>query len=104
MKKFEDGYVMISVEERAMLVNLILKELRIENGYTQQQVAEIIGKSQREIWRYEQPGYKVSPEILIWLSEVYHSSLDCIFGYVNDPVKTKAIQKLENLQIKDTWI
>lgn len=91
-------------EERAMLVNLMIKHLRHEHGLTQRKLGELIGVSQREVWRYEKPGYKVSPETLIKISSVYNCSMDVLFGNTQHPAKFKAIEELKELKISDTWI
>lgn len=64
-----------------------LKQLRIENGLTQGEVAEVLGITQREYWRIEQEGYKIPPIRLWYLAIFYNVSLDYIFGIIQEKRK-----------------
>lgn len=91
------GGFMENFEKRAMLVNLMIKHLRQNRKLTQKQLGDLIGVSQRVIWRYEQPGYKVSPETLIKLCYVFGCSMTVIFGYTQHPAKFEALKEMEEL-------
>ena len=60
-----------------------LKELRKEHGLTQTDLANILGISQREYWRYEQEGYSVNLSMLALIAIFYNVSLDWISGWHN---------------------
>ena len=62
-------------------VNSRIKQLRQENGLTQCDLANMLGVSQREYWRYEQEGYSVNIMTLAQIAVFYNVSLDWISGY-----------------------
>lgn len=62
-------------------VNKRIKELRIENGLTQNDVANALDISQKEYWRYEQIGYNPNILRLAFLALFYNVSLDWISGF-----------------------
>ena len=62
-----------------------LRELRVENRYSQQQIAEMCGSTQATIGRYEQGLVDVSLDKLFWYAETFEVSLDYIFGRTDDP-------------------
>ena len=64
------------------VLNGNLKNLRIENGLTQDEVAKVLNISQREYWRIEQEGYKIPPIRLWYLAIFYNVSLDYLFGII----------------------
>lgn len=84
----------MNTQERSMLLNFMIKHLRINKHWTQEQLGLKIGCSQREIWRYEKPGYKVSPQVLIKLSDTFNVSLDVLFGNTTNTSVFKAKQEL----------
>lgn len=88
----------MTLEERALFLNLMIKHLRLDRSLTQEQLAKKIGCTQREIWRYEQPGYKVSPKVLIKLSFAFGCSMDVLFGNTQHPAKFKALEEFKNLK------
>ena len=57
-----------------------LKELRKQNGLTQQQLADRIGVTKSVISFYELRERTPSPEVLIKLSYVFHVSTDHLLG------------------------
>ena len=57
-----------------------LKELRIQNGMTQQQLATQIGVSKSVVSYYELQERIPSPEILIKLASIFHVSSDYLLG------------------------
>lgn len=55
-----------------------LKELRIQNHMTQQEVAKELNVSQATYWGYEKGTYQPSNDMLIALSKLFHTSIDDI--------------------------
>ena len=62
-----------------------LRELRVENRYSQQQIAEMCGSTQATIGRYEQGLVDVSLDKLLWYAETFEVSLDYIYGRTDNP-------------------
>ena len=62
-----------------------LRELRVENRYSQQQIAEMCGSTQATIGRYEQGLVDVALDKLFWYAETFEVSLDYLFGRTDDP-------------------
>lgn len=62
-----------------------LKKLRVDNRYSQQQIAQMCGSTQATIGRYEQGIVDVSLGKLFWYAETFKVSLDYIFGRTDDP-------------------
>ncbi len=60
-------------------IGVKLKELRLENGWTQQQVADKIGVSRVNYTRYELNASEPDFEILLKLADLFDVSLDYIF-------------------------
>ena len=94
----------MSVEERTLFLNLMIKHLRLSLGWTQTQLAERLRRSQTEVWRYETPGYKVSPKVLIELSDVFGCSMDVLFGNTQHSAKLQALEEFKTLKVSKTWI
>ncbi len=62
-----------------------IRDLREDHDLTQRQVAERLGMSQPQYFRYEQ-GYRDIPtDILLALAELYQTSTDYILGRTDDP-------------------
>ncbi len=62
-----------------------IRDLREDQDLTQRQVAERLGMSQPQYFRYEQ-GYRDIPtDILLALAELYQTSTDYILGRTDDP-------------------
>lgn len=62
-----------------------IRDLREDHDLTQRQVAEYLGMSQPQYFRYEQ-GYRDIPtDVLLALAELYHTSTDYILGRTDDP-------------------
>jgi transcriptional regulator with XRE-family HTH domain len=74
----------------------ILKELRTQEGMTQQQLADRIGVTKSVISYYELQERIPSPAILVKLSAIFRVSTDFLLGIKND----HSIN-LENLDEKD---
>lgn len=58
----------------------IMKSLRIDNDYTQQQIAEILDTSQTMYARYERGASELPIRHLIALSKFYGVSTDYLLG------------------------
>ena len=57
-----------------------LKELRINSGLTQKQLAERLGVTKSVISFYEQRERTPSPDILIKLATIFHCTTDYLLG------------------------
>ena len=57
-----------------------LKELRIENGYTQQGLAELLNIKQQSYIRYEYGTGEPSLNTLIMLAQIFHVTTDYLLG------------------------
>ena len=57
-----------------------LKELRLENGYTQQKVAEIIGIKQQSYARYEADTGEPSLQTVVKIARLYGVASDYLLG------------------------
>ena len=67
-----------------LCLNDRIKQLRLNNGLTQCELAKVLNITQRDYWRIEKTGYKVSPMRLFHIAFFYNVSLDYIFGLIND--------------------
>lgn len=67
------------------IIGARLREMRVANRYSQQQIAEMCGSTQATIGRYEQGLVDVSLDKLFWYAETFQVSLDYIFGRTDDP-------------------
>lgn len=61
-------------------LNSNIKKLRLENGLTQSDVANVLNISQREYWRLEQEGFNPNFSRLALLALFYNVSLDWLSG------------------------
>jgi transcriptional regulator with XRE-family HTH domain len=61
-----------------------LKELREDNDYTQKEIGNLLGISQRGYAHYENGDYDISGEFLIKLALFYKVSTDYILELTND--------------------
>ncbi len=70
-----------------------IRDLREDHDLTQRQVAEHLGMSQPQYFRYEQ-GYRDIPtDILLALAKLYQTSTDYILGNTDDPAPRKSKSK-----------
>lgn len=66
-----------------------IRELREDHDLTQRHLAAKLNMTQTQYFRYEQ-GYRDIPtDILIALSQMYHTSTDYILGLTDNPGKPK---------------
>ena len=61
-------------------IGLLLKQLRNENGMTQEQLGEKLGVSNKTISRWETGNYMPPVDCLNMLSDIYHISINEILG------------------------
>lgn len=82
-----------------------LRAIRIQNGLTQKQIAQIINSTNKNVWAYEN-GIATPPvEILKAYAESFDVSVDYLLGRTDDPdalivrnydLKTREQQLIEN--------
>ena len=65
-------------------MKLRLKELRIENGLKQKDVAEHLCVTQQAVAYYENSVSKPDPETLVKLADYFHVSVDYLLGREDD--------------------
>ncbi|MCR4905523.1 MAG: helix-turn-helix domain-containing protein [Clostridiales bacterium] len=63
-----------------------LKKLRLDTGLTQKQLADKLGVTKSVVSYYEQQERNPSPEILVQLSRIFHTSTDFLLGLDNKKV------------------
>ena len=61
-----------------------IRALREDNDYTQRQIGELLGMSQRGYSHYENGDYDMTGEILINLAKYYNTSVDYLLGITNE--------------------
>lgn len=74
----------------------ILKELRLQAGLTQKDLAAKIGVTKSVVSYYELAERSPSPEVLIKLANIFHVSTDYLLG-----IKTKPAPVLDMTGLKD---
>jgi transcriptional regulator with XRE-family HTH domain len=62
-----------------------LKQLREQNNWTQQELAERVNMSQRAISNYENNTRDLNTDLIIKLSKLFHCTTDYFLGLVDDP-------------------
>ncbi len=75
-----------------------LKELRLQAGMTQKQLADRIWVSKAAIGNYELSDRKPSPEIIVKLAKVFHVSTDYLLG-IEEKVHTIDVAGLTDEEI-----
>lgn len=75
-----------------------LKELRINQKYTQEQLAKKLNKTKSTISCYESGQKQPSLQTLIEIAKIFHTSLDNLLGL--DKKKTIVIDDLSSAQIE----
>lgn len=83
-----------------------LKELRIQAGISQQQLADVIGVSQQSINKYE--NHNIEPDIrtLVALADYFETSVDYLIGHTDiihiiEPVAQFDLNMQESALIMD---
>jgi len=90
-------------EKRSEIVGQIITRLRLNRGYTQQEISDAIGIARQTYAGYERGRHEPSIETLISLAEVYGVSLDLIagryettrLGYIAEREIDEAIDSME---------
>lgn len=72
-----------------------IRDLREDNDYTQQEIANILGMSQRGYAHYEKGDNDIPTEVLIHLAKFYKTSTDYILGLTDEKNITKRRKKKE---------
>lgn len=71
------------------VIPLILKYVRNQNGYSQEQIAKILNTTQQQVWKYESENPKYNQEIpvrhIITLARLYNVSADYLIGLTDEP-------------------
>ena len=62
-----------------------LRQLREENGFSQNKLSKLIGVPQSSVNRYETGFTNPTPETLLWYADYFDVSLDFIFGRTDKP-------------------
>lgn len=57
-----------------------IRELRAEQGLTQQQLGELLGVSQFSVSKYEREALDLNTDTLIRLCGIFGVSADCLLG------------------------
>lgn len=75
-----------------------LKKLRLERGYSQKKLGELLGVSQQSINKYE--NHSVEPDIqtLITLSDYFGTSVDYLVGHTDIP---NAIEPMHRFDLNE---
>ena len=73
-----------------------LKSLRLKNGLTQQQLAELLGISQQSVNKYENQSAEPDISTLRELATYFHTSIDYLVGHTEI---NHAIEKIEKYDL-----
>lgn len=60
------------------------RKLREENGYTHEELSELLGMSQKQIWRYENGKTDPSSETVTKIAKTLNTSADYLLGLTDD--------------------
>lgn len=63
----------------------ILKQLRKEHGYTQTDLAKLIGMEQNNYSKYERGEREIGRKTIIKLCQIYNISADYLLGLTDEP-------------------
>lgn len=72
-----------------------IRDLREDNDYTQQEIANVLGMSQRGYAHYEKGDNDIPTEVLINLAKFYKTSTDYILGLTDERRVIKRRKKKE---------
>lgn len=62
------------------VVNVRIRELRVEHGFTQQYVADLLGIDRSNYSKYERGLLSVSADMLVALAKLYDVTSDYLLG------------------------
>lgn len=68
------------------LIGSRLKEMRERKGYTQEELAELIGVGQLQMWRWESNKTEPSGEYIAQLSRYLETTADYLLGLSDDAI------------------
>ena len=71
-----------------------LKKLRLERNLSQQTLSEAIGLSQQTITKYENGKTQPDFQTLMTLAEFFHTSVDYLIGYTNNPRSNRTVNDI----------
>lgn len=69
-------------------------------GFTQEDLAEMTGSSQNQIWMYESGKRMPSLEKLIQLAEVLQTSTDWLLGLSDDIMPIQSVKELSDAELR----
>ena len=77
-----------------MKINERLKELRVANGLSQEDVAKFLNISKQGYGYYENNKRNISSEAIVKLAEFYQVSADYLLGLSEDPTPPKMEKRI----------
>ena len=97
----EEPYSFQNAEKRSVIVGRIITKLRLNRGYTQQEISDAIGIARQT---YENGRHEPNIEVLITIAEIYGISLDLLTGrysttrneFIKDQIRDEEINRAEN--------
>lgn len=75
-----------------------LKQLRLELGYTQESLAEMLGIGNRQIWRYENGETEPDGETVAKIARILNVSADYLLGLTDDPTPSGMTSQLSAVE------
>lgn len=66
-----------------------IRDLREDNGFSQAQIAALIGVAQNTYSQYETGKISWTAEVLVLLSSHYHVRIDYLLGLTNNPARNR---------------
>lgn len=82
------------------VTSIRLKARREQLGYTQDELAELINGSQKQIWRYESGNGFPSVETLVALAKVLETSTDWLLGLTDVTKPVESDSSLDKTEIE----
>ncbi len=71
------------------VIPMILRYVRMQHGYSQAKIAEVLQTTQHQVWKYESENPKYNQEIpvrhIITLARLYNVSADYLLGLTDEP-------------------
>lgn len=74
-----------------------IRDLREDNDYTQQEIANILGMSQRGYSHYEKGDNDIPTEVLIRLAKLYQTSTDYLLGLTDEKHTNRRKKKRQSV-------